>query len=61
MAIPDLEIIEVKDSGHLEKYKSSVADIDDIPHIVAYFSGRCEFFVTENRKLTQMKKFLKML
>jgi hypothetical protein len=32
-----------------------VADIDDLPHICAYFEGECDYFVTANRRLTQMK------
>ena len=32
-----------------------IDDRDDIPHICSYFAGNCDFFVTTNRKLTQMK------
>ena len=32
-----------------------VADKDDLPHICSYISGGAEYFVTTNRKLTQMK------
>jgi len=36
-------------------YSSSVTDIDDLPHICAYFAANCNYFVTANRRLTQMK------
>jgi len=72
MAIPKLEIVEVKGSVDLKKFTPSVADLDDVPYISAYFKGKCELFVTENRKLAQMEikervnfkrpgEFLKML
>jgi hypothetical protein len=32
-----------------------VADKDDLPHVCSYVSGGAEYFVTTNRKLTQMK------
>jgi hypothetical protein len=32
-----------------------VADIDDLSHIYAYFESECDYFVTTNRRLTQMK------
>jgi hypothetical protein len=38
-----------------DDWKSFVADIDDIPHICSYFAGEAEYFVTANRRLTQMK------
>jgi predicted nucleic acid-binding protein len=44
------EIDEIED-----KYRNLVDDEDDIPHIKAYFASQCDFFVTINRRLTQMK------
>ena len=32
-----------------------VADKDDLPHICSYMYSGAEYFVTTNRKLTQMK------
>ena len=44
------EIDEIKD-----EYHNLVDDEDDIPHINAYFASQCDFFVTTNRRLVQMK------
>jgi predicted nucleic acid-binding protein len=44
---------EIKDQ--LEDYRKLVDDVDDIPHIAAYFHSKCDVFVTTNRRLTQMK------
>lgn len=38
-----------------DKYNKLVDDEDDIPHINAYFASKCSYFVTTNRRLTQMK------
>jgi hypothetical protein len=32
-----------------------VEDEEDLPHICAYFTSGCEYFVTTNRRLTKMK------
>ena len=32
-----------------------VADKDDLPHICSYMAGGADYFVTTNRRLTQMK------
>ena len=32
-----------------------ITDIDDLPHICSYLSCNCDYFVTTNRRLTQMK------
>jgi predicted nucleic acid-binding protein len=42
-------------SYFLLKVKDDVADRDDLPHICSYFAGGAEYFVTTNRRLTQMK------
>ncbi|MEW5759150.1 MAG: hypothetical protein AB1779_00105 [Candidatus Thermoplasmatota archaeon] len=39
----------------IPKYKDLIDDKNDIPHICSYFAGNCDFFITTNRKLTQMK------
>ena len=42
-------------SVYVDDWKSFVADIDDLPHICSYFAGEAEYFVTANRRLTEMK------
>jgi predicted nucleic acid-binding protein len=39
----------------LDELSPLVADKDDLPHVCSYVSGGAEYFVTTNRKLTQMK------
>ena len=50
IVIQDHEIIPL-----LTEYDDLVSDKSDVPHICAYFLGNCEYFVTNNRKLTQQK------
>jgi predicted nucleic acid-binding protein len=38
-----------------ETYRDMVDDEDDLPHVNAYFASECNYFVTTNRRLTQMK------
>lgn len=38
----------------LDQIKEKVQDVDDWPHIAAYFAEDCGYFVTTNRRLTQM-------
>jgi predicted nucleic acid-binding protein len=38
-----------------DSYHELVDDEDDLPHINAYFALKCDFFITTNRRLTQMK------
>jgi predicted nucleic acid-binding protein len=38
-----------------DKYRGLVDDEDDLPHVNAYFASKCDYFVTTNRRLTQMK------
>ena len=33
----------------------SIKDRDDLPHVIAYLVLECDYFVTTNRKLTQME------
>jgi predicted nucleic acid-binding protein len=55
-SIPGLMVVEDSDiKDTLDDYKGLVTDMDDIPHIAAYFQARCDVFVTLNRRLTQMK------
>ena len=45
--------------GQFKRYKKQyvnlVTDIDDQTYIYAYFETECDYFVTTNRRLTQMK------
>ena len=55
-SIQDLTIIQKKEIDQLgEKFVDLVDDKDDLPHIHSYFAGNCDYFVTTNRRLTQMK------
>jgi len=49
----------VVQKGQFKRYKKQYADlvtnIDDLTHIYAYFETECDYFVTTNRRLTQMK------
>lgn len=38
-----------------DKYRDLVDNEDDLPHVNAYFASGCHYFVTTNRRLTQMK------
>ncbi|UCE74987.1 MAG: PIN domain-containing protein [Methanomassiliicoccales archaeon] len=38
-----------------DRYRELVDDEDDLPHINAYSALKCSYFVTTNRRLTQMK------
>ena len=55
-SIKDLTVIQKKEIDQLsKKYVDLVDDKDDLPHICSYFAGNCEYFVTTNRRLAQMK------
>jgi len=49
----------VVQKGQFKRYKKQyvdlITDIDDLTHIHAYFEAECDYFVTTNRRLTQMK------
>lgn len=56
MSLPYSEIIhDFEWSVFINDWKNSVADSDDLPHICSYFAGEAEYFVTANRRLTEMK------
>jgi predicted nucleic acid-binding protein len=56
LTIPNREFINKAEwSYFLDKVKDEVADKDDLPHICSYFAGSADYFVTANRRLTQMK------
>ncbi|MFW9874165.1 MAG: PIN domain-containing protein [Candidatus Thorarchaeota archaeon] len=55
-SIQGLTVIQKKEIDQLiDKYIDLVDDKDDLPHICSYFAGNCDYFVTANRRLTQMK------
>jgi len=55
-SIQGLTVIQKKEIDQLrEKYVDLVDDNDDVPHICSYFAGNCDYFVTANRRLTQMR------
>ena len=55
-SIQGLTVIQKKDIDQLSgKFVDLVDDQDDLPHICSYFSGNCDYFVTTNRRLIQMK------
>jgi hypothetical protein len=56
MSLPVSEMVnDFEWSIFIDDWKDFVVDIDDLPHICSYFAGEAEYFVTANRKLTQMK------
>lgn len=56
MSLPSSEMInDFEWSVFVDDWKSFVTDIDDLPHICSYFAGEAEYFVTANRRLTEMK------
>jgi predicted nucleic acid-binding protein len=56
LSIPGLIIVNnFNIKNDIKRYRRSVADADDIPHIAAYVYAKCDVFVTTNRRLTQMK------
>ena len=56
MSIPSSEMVnDFEWSVFIDDWKYFVADIDDLPHICSYFAGEAEYFVTANRRLTEMK------
>ncbi|HDN65676.1 MAG TPA: PIN domain-containing protein [Methanosarcinales archaeon] len=36
-------------------YSDLITDMDDVPHIHAYFARECDYFVTTDRRLMEMK------
>ena len=51
-----LNIVRKEEIDTIEdKYRDLVDDEDDLPHVNAYFTSKCDYFVTTNRRLTQMK------
>jgi len=55
-SIQGLTVIQKKEIDQLrEKYVDLVDDNDDVPHICSYFAENCDYFVTANRRLTQMR------
>ncbi|MBC2698511.1 MAG: hypothetical protein HF976_11525 [ANME-2 cluster archaeon] len=56
MSIPSSEMVnDFEWNVFIDDWKYFIADIDDLPHICSYFAGEAEYFVTANRRLTEMK------
>lgn len=56
LSMPKIRVVKYSEIKPLiGKYASSITDMDDVPHICAYFISKAGFFVTNNRRLTQMK------
>lgn len=56
ISLPSSEMInDFEWSLFIDDWQGFVADIDDLPHICSYFAGEAEYFVTANRRLTEMK------
>ena len=56
LTIPHREYISRAEWSYLVSELSPlVADKDDLPHICSYMASGAEYFVTTNRRLTQMK------
>jgi len=56
LTLPNIIVIQDHDIiPLLAEYDDLVFDKSDLPHICAYFAGDCEYFVTNNRKLTQQR------
>ena len=56
LSIPKSEIVyDLEWNLFMGEWGGFVTDVDDIPHICSYFAGESEYFVTVNRRLTQMK------
>jgi len=54
--IKGLHIVRKEEIDEIgDKYQDLVDDKDDLPHVNAYFASRCNYFVTTNRRLAQMK------
>ena len=51
-----LSIIRKEEIDTIEdEYRNLVDDEDDLPHVNAYLTSKCDYFVTTNRRLMQMK------
>jgi len=56
LTLPNISIVQDHEiMPLLHEYDDFVLDKSDLPHICAYFAGNCEYFVTNNRKLTQQR------
>ena len=53
---PTLEIISEEEIiAYQKEHRYSIKDKDDLPHVVAYLISKSDYFVTTNRRLTQME------
>lgn len=53
LTLPELIVIREPEIKMLiGKFESKVTDKSDLPHICAYIAGECDFFITNNRRLS---------
>ena len=56
LILPGLEMVPRRRIiSLLGRYEPLVTDKADLPHVCAYFASNSDYFVTTNRKLTQME------
>lgn len=56
LTIPRHEFISKAEwSYFLDTFQEDVGDKDDLPHVCSYAAGGADYFITTNRRLTQMK------
>ncbi|MFQ5975004.1 MAG: hypothetical protein ACE5J5_01635 [Candidatus Hydrothermarchaeales archaeon] len=53
--LQSIHVMEEEITPILGKYHKYVTDKKDLPHICTYFASDSDYFVTTNRRLTQMK------
>lgn len=55
-SIPGIHFVRKEEIDALKGlYSDLITDVDDAPHIHAYFAHECDYFVTTDRRLTEMK------
>ena len=53
LTLPELIVIREPEIKMLiGKFERKVTDKSDLPHICAYIAGECDFFITNNRRLS---------
>jgi predicted nucleic acid-binding protein len=53
LTLPELIVIQEQEIDILMSvYERKVTDKSDLPHICAYIAGECDFFITNNRRLS---------
>jgi len=56
LTLPELIVIREQEIKMLiGKFERKVTDKSDLPHICAYIAGECDFFITNNRRLSMQE------